>query len=180
MINSNVVRFEKPIHGTTIAVSVHSNWRRLPPVLHTIKSMDCSIHKAKYWNEWTSMYIKSPHPISNQDLGNLIQTSLTSPDGEMFSCGLPFNTSIHIYNISTCPYTVLDFGCIDRTGLFCEIIEALSKYDIEVQGAYINTIGTVVSNIFYITHNDELLSDAYIEYLRNNLEAEVKLQHDSY
>lgn len=182
MIKNNVtVRHEKPIYGTNIGISVNVHWRQLPPVLHELKSRNCSIEKAKYWQSWTSMYIKSPSKFLPMEIDNMIMDSLTGETSTLYSPGLPFNTKIYIYNISTCPYTVMDFGCRDRTGLFCEILEVLSRYDIDVKAAYINTIGNVVSNIFYITHNDVALTEDYIEYIRNNLEAEVKTRDsDSY
>lgn len=176
-----MIRHEKPIFGTNVGISVHMNWRRLPSVLHTLKANDCTIKKAKYWQEWTSMYLKTPKDMAAIDVTNMVSDSIITENSSLYSPGLPFNTSIYMYNISTCPYTVLDFGCYDRTGLFCEILEVLSKYDIDVKGAYINTIGNVVSNIFYITHNGNILQDDYIEYLRNNLQAEVKTKdNDSY
>lgn len=176
-----MIRYEKPIYGTNVGISVRLNWRRLPPILHTLKANDCSIEKAKYWDDWTSMYIKTPKNTTSVNVYDMVSQSIVAESTSLYSPGLPLNTSIYMYNISTCPYTVLDFGCYDRTGLFCEILEVLSRYDIDVKGAYINTIGNVVSNIFYITHNNKLLTDAYIEYLRNNLEAEVKTKdNDSY
>lgn len=178
-----IIRQEKPIYGTNVALSVKVGWKRLPPVLHNLKESDCSIQKAKYFGEWTSMYIKTPNNVMADDVHRVVVNGLNEDMAmsTLYSPGLPFNTKIFIYNISTCPYTVLDFGCFDRTGLFCEIIEVLSRYDINIEAAYINTIGNVVSNIFYITHKGSKLSDLYIEYLKNNLESEVKMQEsDSY
>ena len=175
MIMSLIIKHEKPIFGTNAAVSVKAHWRKLPPVLHTLKANNCSIHKAKYWDEWTSMYIKTPPSIVAKDVYDMLSSVQEgTSETTLYSCGLPFNTCIHIYNICASPYTVLDFGCLDRTGLFCEIIELMSKYDVEIKGAYINTIGSIVSNIFYITYKNERLSDPYIEYLRNCLEIDVK------
>lgn len=178
---------EKPIIGTHIGVSVTSHWRNLPPLLHEIKRNDCSIHKAKYWDDCTTLYVKAPSGYGYESFVDTVTNLENSDMWSMYtsyypdSPGLPFNTSIYIYNIHTSPYTVLDFGCCDRVGLFCEILEVLSKFDIDIKGAYINTIGSVVSNIFFITHNDKQLSDVYIEYLRNNLESEVRSQNnDSY
>lgn len=174
---------ENPIQCTNIGVSIKSHWRNLPPLLQDIKQNNGSIHKAKYWNECTSMYIKAPNTYTYDILKDSVETLNTVPQYEstLYSPGLPFNTTIYIYNIRTSPYTVLDFGCYDRTGLFCEILEVLSRYDIDIKGAYINTIGSVVSNIFFITHKEKQLSDQYIEYIRNNLEAEVRMQeNDSY
>jgi UTP:GlnB (protein PII) uridylyltransferase len=111
------------------------------------------------------------------DIINGIDSAITE-GGELYPQRLPYKTTVFIYNISTAPYTILDFGCLDRTGLFCEIIEVLARYDINIEGAYLNTIGNVVSNIFYITHNGKKLDDQYIEYLRNNLELEVRDQGD--
>jgi UTP:GlnB (protein PII) uridylyltransferase len=180
---------EKPIYGTNIGVSIKSHWRNLPPLLQELKQNNASIHKAKYWNECTSMYIKAPNTYTYDVIKETVSTINETPQYEstLYSPGvpgrpkLPFNTTIFIYNIGTSPYTVLDFGCYDRTGLFCEILEVLSRYDIDIKGAYINTIGSVVSNIFFITHNEKQLSDSYIEYIKNNLDAEVLMQeNDSY
>ena len=179
---------EKPILNTNIGVSVKSHWRNLPPLLHELKRNECSIHKAKYWNECTSMYIKAPKEYTYKSMVDSAE-ALNDPLGVWYqqtsylssSQGLPHNTCIYIYNIQTAPYTVMDFGCCDKTGLLCEILEVLSKYEIDIKGAYINTIGSVVSNIFFITHNEKQLSETYIEYLRNNLEAEVRTNdNDSY
>jgi len=92
----------------------------------------------------------------------------------LHSQGLPSSTCVHIYNSVMFPYTMLDFGCTDRTGLFCEILEFLTPYDIDVQGAYINTIGNVANNMFYITKNNQKLDDAHIEFLQNSFEYELK------
>lgn len=188
MNTGRFIRSERPIYGTNVGLSVKANWRQLPPMLYKLKERDCSIEKAKYFQDWTSMYIKTPHNIQAKEVHTMLEDEMLNGmyvanniSSTLYSPGLPFNTTIYIYNISTCPYTVLDFGCYDRTGLFCEIIEVLSKYDIDIKAAYINTIGSVVSNIFYITHKDQKLNDKYIEYLRNNLDAEVRPQDtDSY
>ena len=176
-----IVTKEKPVYGTNVAVSVKGHWKSLPPLLHKLKQHNCSIHKAKYWQECTSMYIKTPHDFTYDTfIGIASSIDLAQEKDNLYSPGLPFNTSIYLYNIQTSPYTVLDFGCLDRTGLFCETLEVLSLYDIEIQGAYINTIGNIVNNIFFITHNNKQLTDKYIEYIRNNLESEVKMQDNSY
>lgn len=173
---SIVIRKEKPIIGTNFGISVKGNWKALPPFLHELKANDCSIHKAKYWEDWTSMYIKTPKTITFESIE---QMTTVTDDALSIPQKLPFNTTIYIYNISTVPYTVLDFGCYDRVGLLCEILEVLSKYDIDVKGAYVNTIGNVVSNIFYITHKNNKLDADYIEYLKNSLELQI-LQENSY
>lgn len=171
-----MIRQEKPILGCNIGISIQSNWRKLPPLLHELKANECSIQKAKYWDNWTSMYMKAPKHVTFET----VQQMVVPPDEPVIiPHKLPFNTSIYLYNISTAPYTILDFGCSDRLGLLCEIFEVLSKYDIDVKGAYVNTIGNVVSNIFYITHCERKLDDRYIEYLRNNLESQV-LPENSY
>ena len=174
------IRHEKPIHGTNMAISIKTHWKQLPPILHELKRHDCSIHKAKYWHGWTSMYIKSPTRFKPDEVDRIVHES-TDCEPTLYTPSLPLQTTIYIYNISTLPFTVLDFGCVDRKGLFCEILEVLSKYDIDVKGAYINTIGNVVSNIFYITYKGDKLTVNYIEYIRNNMETEVKTQEsDSY
>jgi hypothetical protein len=180
-----LVQHEKPIYGTNVGISVRTHWRNLPPILFKLKFHECSIQKAKYWEEWTTMYIKTPKKQDYDFIADLIHSSADEEYNRystiLYPAGLPYNTCIYMYNISTLPYTVLDFGCVDRTGLFCEIIELLGKYDIDIKGAYINTVGNVVTNIFYITHNDKKLSDEYIEYVRNNLESGVRSKHyDSY
>lgn len=171
-------RQERPIHGTTIGLSVKSHWKCLPPVLHRIKDLDLSIQKAKYWDNWTTMYLKGPHQV---DVTDIFQTDRENIgyDMPLYHQRLPYNTCIYIYNISTSPYTVMDFGCIDRTGLFCEILEVLANYDVDVKGAYLNTIGNVVSNIFFITYRGKKLDDKYIEFLRNNLEFEMRNQEQN-
>lgn len=176
-------REEKPIYGTDIGVSIRANWKRLPPILHKCKQLDLSIQKAKYWDEWTTMYLKRPKTQTSvatfDDVIHGVKTLDMDEIGVLFPQRLPYKTSVYVYNISTAPYTILDFGCLDRCGLFCEILEVLARYDIEVVGAYINTIGNIVSNIFYITHRGMKLDDKYIEYLRNNLELEVRDQDET-
>lgn len=175
-------RQEKPIYGSNIGVSVRSHWKNLPVVLHRMKDLDLSIQKAKYWDNWTTMYLKGPRQIEVDDIFRDRQDrDDIGYDMPLFHQKLPYNTCIYIYNISTSPYTVMDFGCIDRTGLFCEILEVLASYDIDVKGAYLNTIGNVVSNIFFITYRGHKLDDKYIEFLRNNLEFEMRNQeYNSY
>ena len=179
-IKNIVYRQERPIYGTSIGVSVRSHWKNLPVVLHRIKDLDLSIQKAKYWDNWTTMYLKGPQQVEITDIFRDPRDDETEGiDLPLYHQKLPYNTCIYIYNISTAPYTVMDFGCIDRTGLFCEILEVLASYDIEVKGAYINTIGKVVSNIFYITYRGSKLSDEYMEFLRNNLEFEMRNQEQN-
>lgn len=182
MMRKYTFREEKPIHGTDIAVSVRANWKRLPPVLHKCKQLDLTITKAKYWSNWTTLYMKKLGPAKHLN-ATAIMDAVETEDAVVAPtvlCRLPYHTSVSIYNISTLPYTVLDFSCFDRVGLFCEIIEVLGRYDVDVRGAYINTIGGVVSNIFFITHSGKALDDAHIEYLRNNLEYEIRDVQDSY
>jgi hypothetical protein len=168
---------EKPIYGTSIGVSVHANWRKLPPLLHEIKRLDLSIHKAKYWDHWTTMYLAFPKIVGAPryiDFEDILKGVDETDNSPLYTPGLPFNTTLYMYNISTAPYTVVDFACIDRPGLFCEILELLQRYDIEVNGAYINTIGSVVSNIFYISRNGRKLDDNYIAFIKNNMEFDIR------
>lgn len=179
MISRRVVyREERPIYGTDIGVSIRSHWKDLPPVLHRFRQLDLSIHKAKYWNEWTTMYLKAPKAqLRPPNIAEVfLDDAVVADDMPLYHQTLPYNTCIYIYNISTSPFTVLDFGCMDRTGLFCEILEVLAAFDIEIVGAYINTIGSVVSNIFYITYKGRKLDDSYINFIRNNLEFEMHSQ----
>lgn len=170
-----VYKEETPIYGTDIGVSIRSKWKDLPPILHRFRQLDLSVHKAKYWNDWTTMYLKAPktktRPVLLTDVFH--DECVYVDNMPLYHQKLPYNTCIYIYNISTLPYTILDFGCIDRTGLFCEILEILAGFDIEVTSAYINTIGTAVSNIFYITYRGRKLDDSYINFIRNNLEFEM-------
>lgn len=157
-------------------------WRQLPVLLHDVKRMNITIHKAKMVTDWTTMYMRVPFEQSTEEKVQIVRESLselllgtseldTTP---LYSLGLPASTIIHVYNNTIVPYTIMDFSCSDRTGLFCEILEFLSGFDIHVEGAYINTIGNVVNNIFYITRNGTKLSDEYIEFLNNLFEFELK------
>lgn len=168
-------RIEKPIYGTSIGLSVYSKWRTVPLFLHELKRMDITIHKAKMHNEWTTMYLKTDNAeIRRRDLELILSGNVEINDMPLYQQGLNASTNIHIYNISTFPYTVIDFGCHDRTGLLCEILEFLAPFDIDVRGAYINTIGTIATNMFYVTRHGERLDNAYIEYLSNMMEYELK------
>lgn len=183
--------FEKPIHYTHIGLSVHMPWRQLPSLLHDVKRMNITIHKAKMVQDWTTMYMRVPFEFSTDDKlhmvkDNLLQTLQGTSDLDLvplYSLGLPSSTTIHVYNNSVVPYTIMDFSCSDRTGLFCEILEFLAGFDIHVEGAYINTIGNIVNNIFYISRNGSKLSEEYIVYLDNLFEYELKkkqLDHNNY
>lgn len=183
--------FEKPIHYTHIGLSVQMPWRQLPSLLHDVKRMNITIHKAKMVNDWTTMYMRVPYEYSTEEKvhmvkENLVQTLEGTADVDLvplYSLGLPASTTIHVYNNSVVPYTIMDFSCSDRTGLFCEILEFLSSFDIHVEGAYINTIGNIVNNIFYISRNGSKLSEEYIVYLNNLFEYELKkkqLDHNNY
>jgi len=170
-------KLEQPIYGTSVGLSLQSNWRALPSFLHEVKRLDMSVHKAKYWSDWTTMYLKHSR-LSSAEAISAIEGVLEKPISDditpLYTSGLPLNTSICMYNISTTPFTILDFGCIDRPGLMCEVLELLSRYDIDVKYAYINTIGTVVSNIFYISYRGKKLTDDYISYIRNNMEFDIR------
>jgi UTP:GlnB (protein PII) uridylyltransferase len=178
---------EPKMHGTDVGISLQGHWRSIPPVLYRCKALDLSVYKAKYWNEWTTMYLKSTVPAKPAiDIDTLMEpfaqedrqldtVELVAPQKRRF----PSNTTVFMYNISTVPYTIMDFGCNDRIGLFCEVLEILSRYDIDIKGAYINTIGNVVSNIYFITYKGQKLDDTYVEYIRNSLENEM-LHTDSY
>lgn len=168
-------RIERPIHGTSIGISVYAKWKSLPVFLHELKRMDITIHKAKMHNDWTTMYLRTNDAESKQHALELILTGNAEVDEvPLYAQGLSNTTNIYVYNITTFPYTVVDFGCKDRTGLLCEILEFLAPYDIEVRGAYINTIGDIATNMFYVTRNGEKLDTPYIEYLSNMMEYELK------
>lgn len=168
-------RIEKPIHGTSIGLSVYSQWRHIPIFLHELKRMDITIHKAKMHDQWTTMYLRTDKPVEHRRDIELVLSGHSEVDEvPLYAQGLNTTTNIHVYNISTFPYTVVDFGCQDRTGLLCEILEFLAPFNIEVRGAYINTIGNVATNMFYITRKGERLDDAHIEYLSNMMEYELK------
>ncbi len=168
-------RLEKPIHGSSIGLSVYSNWRTIPVFLHELKRMDITIHKAKMHDQWTTMYLKADKPMERTKQLEKVLSGYAEIDNiPLYAQGLSTTTNIHVYNISTFPYTVIDFGCQDRTGLLCEILEFLSPFDIEVRGAYINTIGTIATNMFYVTRNGQRLDDAHIEYLSNMMLYELQ------
>lgn len=168
-------RLEKPIHGTSIGISVYAKWKTLPVFLHELKRMDITIHKAKMHNDWTTMYLRTTDAEEKQrNLELMLTGNIEVDEAPLYAQGLSSSTNIYVYNITTFPYTVVDFGCQDRTGLMCEILEFLSPYDIEVRGAYINTIGNIATNMFYITRNGEKLDAPYIEYLSNMMEYELK------
>lgn len=169
-------RIEKPIHGSSIGMSVYAKWKTLPVFLHELKRMDITIHKAKMHNDWTTMYLKTKDDarLKQQTLERVLNGKQEIDEAPLYLNGLCPNTNIYVYNITTFPYTVMDFNCQDRTGLMCEILEFLAPYDIEVRGAYINTIGTIATNMFYITRHGDKLDTTYIEYLSNLMEFELK------
>lgn len=171
---------ERPVYNCELAMSIKTQWRQLPYFLHELKRMNVNIHKAKMHKDWTTMHMK----LSASDVNTIyndrhhmerVLSGISEIDDvPLHSLGLPQTTCVHIYNTMTFPYTLLDFGCTDRTGLFCEILEFLTPYDIELQGAYINTIGNVANNMFYITRNNQKLDNTYIDFLHNSFEYELK------
>jgi UTP:GlnB (protein PII) uridylyltransferase len=93
--------------------------------------------------------------------------------------GLHPNTKVHIYNISTHPYTVLHFSCPDRLGLLCEILEFLAPYNIQVHRAYVNAQEFIAANLFFISNvNGKPLSPLEIEFLQNLFEYDLKIKID--
>lgn len=174
-------RIERPIHGTSIGMSVYAKWKTLPVFLHELKRMDITIHKAKMHNDWTTMYLKTSGDVllKTNALERVLTGNQEVDEVPLYLNKLCPNTQIFVYNITTFPYTVMDFNCQDRTGLMCEILEFLAPFDIEVRGAYVNTIGSIATNMFYITRHGEKLKDEYIEYISNLMEYELKKTNDN-
>lgn len=177
-------RMEKPIHNSQLGISFQSNWRQVPLVLHELKRVNLSVSKAKMHESWTTLYIKSLDPqshasVHNDHIVDIFQGRVSLDMDPLYHQGLHPNTKVHIYNISTYPYTVMHFSCPDRLGLFCEILEFLAPYNIQLHRAYVNAQEFIASNMFFISNlQGQPLSPLEIEFLQNLFEYDLKRKID--
>lgn len=179
-------RLEKPIHNSQMGISFQAPWRQVPLVLHEMKRVDLSICKAKVIGSWTTLYIKSADPmvhaaVHHDHIVNVLQGRVLLDHDPLYHSGLDPNTQIHLYNLANYPYTALYFSCPDRVGLFCEILEFLAPYDIQIHRAYCNAQQFITSNIFFITNRQgQLLSPEEMDFFRNLFEYDLKKRLDVY
>ncbi len=177
-------RLEKPIHNSQMGISFQSSWRHIPLVLHEMKRVNLSISKAKFHDSWTTLYINSIDPdthatIHRPHLVNVLQGRVQLDQEPLYNQGLHPSTVIRMFNLSNYPYTVLDFQCGDRVGLFCEILEFLTPYDIQIHHAYCNAQKYIASNMFFITNKQgNMLTPEEIEFFSNIFEYDLKKRLD--
>lgn len=179
MLQSFKTRFhvhpnQRPYH----IISVHSPWRRMPPILQKIREEDIDIRRAFITKNTTVLYLKDSNgcflPFQKQfRLTNLLsdyilETPLNS------NIQLSRDTEVLIYNIPGYPYTTLEFTCSDRIGLLSDLMELLSILPIDIQMGSINTVMDYAHNVLYLHKNHKPLSEIEIQYIQNIFEYEVK------
>lgn len=173
-------RVEKPVHNSQLGLSFQLEWRKVPYFLHELKRKNVSVFKARLHHCWTSLYLNSEESnvsaaIYQPYLEEVLKGSVAIDDTPMYQSGLHPGTNITVYNTPTLPYTVINFSCPDRVGLFCEMLEFLAPYNIEVAHGYCNSVNSIATNLFFITdpHGDRL-TPKNIEFIRNLFEYDLK------
>jgi len=179
MLRSFKTRFhiqpnQRPYH----IVSIHSPWRKMPPILQKIREEEIDIRRAYITKNTTVLYLKD---ITGFYLPFQKQFRLTNLLSD-YIMETPFNSNIRlssdtevlIYNIHAYPYTILEFTCTDRTGLLSDLIELLSILPIDIQMGHIHTVDKYAHNILYLHKNHKPLSEIEIQYIQNIFEYEVK------
>lgn len=159
-------------------VSIHSPWRKMPPILDKIKEEDIDIRRAFITKNTTVLYVKDTEgrPLSFQKqnrLSNLLSDYIVDKP-LAFNIQLAKDTEIMVYNIANYPYTVLEFNCTDRPGLLCDLLDLLAIIPIEIHIGYINTVKNYAHNILHIHHHNRPLTEVEIQYIQNIFEYEVK------
>ncbi len=173
-------RHEKPVHNSQLGISFQLEWRKVPYFLHELKRKNVSIFKAKLHHSLTTLYLNSEESnvsaIEHKSyLEDVLKGAVAIDDVPMYQSGLHPNTNINVFNTPILPYTVINFSCPDRVGLFCEILEFLSPYSLEVVHGYCNSVNSVATNLFYITDQDgRQLTYDHVEFISNLFEHDLK------
>lgn len=165
---------QRPYH----IVSIHSHWRKMPPILQKVREEEIDIRRAYITKNTTVLYLKDVNGYYLPFQKQLRLTNLLSD----YIMETPFNSNIRlspdtevlIYNIHAYPYTILEFTCSDRPGLLSDLLELLSILPIDIQMGHIHTVTNYAHNILYLHKNHKPLSEIEIQYIQNIFEYEVK------
>lgn len=185
---NQITRFGFRIEKTHIpyhVVTVSAPWRRMPFLLDTFRMMDLDVRKAYIAEHVSTLYLKQSEgfPVSNEkkeelitamDLGVVVNER--ERHKELFSTPLKLSaeTSVLLYNIPAQEFTTLEFTCMDRMGLLCDILDFLSSFPIDIHSAHISSVGEYAHNILLLKRGGTALTDTDIEYIQNVFEYEVK------
>ena len=161
---------ESPI-GNATQIFVHtldepSTFARICAALETL---DLTIHDARIYSDAdgstldTFFVLKSDgssldsHPDTFQEIEDRIRRHLSEPGLKAVSRHTPrtvkaftIPTSVEFSQDATSHLTTLEITTADRPGLLARVGSVLSRHDVSVQGAKIQTLGERVEDIFFL------------------------------
>lgn len=171
-------------------VVVQAPWRRLPPLLHAFREVPLDIRKAHMDRSTATIYLKPLDRLymnddEKEDTAQVRRildagVELERPGSGASAVRLPRETEVSIFNVSTVPYTILEFRCPDRVGLMHDLFELMAAMPYEIEAAYVSTdlANRAAHNLLYLTrgrgHEREKLGHTDMEYVRHVFEYDAK------
>jgi [protein-PII] uridylyltransferase len=182
---------ESPI-GNATQIFVHtldepSTFARICAALETL---DLTIHDARIYSDTdgstldTFFVLKSDgaslfsHPDTFQEIEDRIRQHLSESELKPVSRHTPrtvkaftIPTTVQFSQDETSHLTTLEVTTADRPGLLARLGSVLSRYDVSVQGAKIQTLGERVEDIFFLADatGGQLKDEALLASLENDL-----------
>jgi [protein-PII] uridylyltransferase len=134
-----------------------------------LETLDLTIHDARIYSDAdgstldTFFVLKSDgssldsHPDTFQEIEDRIRRHLSEPGLKAVSRHTPrtvkaftIPTSVEFSQDATSHLTTLEITTADRPGLLARVGSVLSRHDVSVQGAKIQTLGERVEDIFFL------------------------------
>lgn len=166
----------KPHH----IITVKTDWRNLPVILDGFRNIHLNIRRAHITESASTFYMKDlSNKINDEnmkaELTKIINMENTMSLGFKYArMRLPLDTQILMYNVPTNNYTTMEFGCNDRIGLLCDLLQFLEPLSVDLKESYVTTVGNFAHNIIHLSKGDKPLSDEDMMYIYNVFEYEAK------
>lgn len=161
-------------------ITVKAHWRKLPHVLDGLRSVPYDIRRAHISKNDSILYLKDSAVVNMDDseLERILSLAEADDNGIANRMRLPLDTQMLLYNLPTRSFTTMEFGCHDRIGLLCDLLLFLEPLSVELEEAYVTTVGMFAHNILHLTKNGQQLLEDDLIYIRNVFEYEAKERTD--
>lgn len=161
-------------------ITVNTNMQNLIVILEGIRNVPLDIRRAHITQEKTTLYLKDQSTVAHGNVQTIEAevAKMTSHSSivptKTSHMRLPLDTQILLYNVPCTPFTTMEFGCMDRIGLLCDLLAFLEPLSVDVTEAHVTTVGTFAHNILHLTKHGLPLSNEDITYISNVFEHDYK------
>ena len=186
---------ESPIgNATQIFVHARDETDTFARICAALETLDLTIHDARIYSDAdgstldTFYVLKSdgnsldPHPDSFAEIRNTIRSNLSRATLKAVSRHTPrtarafsIPTTVLFSTDDAGAHTMLEISTADRPGLLAQLGSILSRHNISVQGAKIQTLGERVEDIFFLadTAGGPIRDDALLSQIKRELSEEL-------